>query len=211
MSPRDYRHFSTVAKTAFAKVARPLGYAPAGRTLFVRPHLAGWHEAFWLDTGWSGGDSFGIGYGIIASDFHPALPLREAPLLLHETLRNAAGASAFSRASRAQIAASAEAFARLYPQQAEPWFAAFQSWQDIANEYAQRQSRWLDEARLGQYSEFMPPQALYGLLLLKAGSPQAASGWLQESRRLLMSSKKREDWEETFLQDVNCALDGLPT
>lgn len=210
MSTRDYRHFSTVAKTAFAKVARPLGYTPAGSTLFVRPHPAGWHEAFWLDSGWSGGDTFAIGYGIIAADITPARTLREAPLLLDEPLRNAAGARAFSRASRAQIAQSAEAFARLYPQQAVPWFDRFRHWQDIVCEFARRRSQWLDETRLGDTDTFSGVPTLYGLLLARAGDNASARRWLVASQRQLHALPRRNDEENALLALLTRTLDTLP-
>lgn len=128
-----------------------MGYTAAGNTLFARPHPAGWQEAFWLHSGWSGGDLFSIYYGIIAPGLcHDAAdkPLREAPILLYEKLLNPAGSSAFGRATRAQVAASAEAFAWLYPQQAEPWFAGFRSWQDIVNKLPASTRRAFEKALL---------------------------------------------------------------
>lgn len=209
---RDYRSFSSVAKSRFRPVAEQLGYAPFGSTRFARRHPAGWHEVFWLHSGWSSGDAFAVYYGIAAPELYPGqapLPLHEAPVLLHQTLRNSAGSIGFGCASRAQIGTSAEAMAQLYRQQALPWLARFTGWQDIASAFAPPQSPWLNEAKLGQYREFIPAQALYGLLLLKAGQPDAARRWLQEAQRLLLDSPKREDWEEAFLQNISRALDWL--
>lgn len=128
-----------------------MGYSAAGNTLFARPHPAGWQEAFWLHRGWSGGDLFSIYYGIIAPGLYPGAadtPLREAPILLYEKLLNPAGSSAFGCASRAQVATSAEAFAWLYPQQATPWFAGFQNWQDILNKLPDSTRRAFEKAIL---------------------------------------------------------------
>lgn len=209
---RDYRSFSSIARTRFRPVAEQLGYAPYASTAFARPHPEGWHEVFWLHTGWSGGDFFSVYYGIAATGLYPdrpAMPLQQAPVLLNRTLHNSAGSTGLGRADRAQVSASAEAVASLYRQQALPWLDGFKSWQDIATEFAHTQSQWLSEAQRGQYSEFFSSQAIYGLLLLKAGQTRAARRWLHESRRLLLGNAKREDWEETFLKSVTHALQRL--
>ncbi|PJK15141.1 hypothetical protein CO613_01915 [Lysobacteraceae bacterium NML07-0707] len=107
------------------------------------------------------------------------------------------------------MSTSAQAVAQLYRQQALPWFARFTRWQDITSEYAQRQNQWLSQTQPDQHDTFAASQALYGLLLLKAGQPDAARHWLQQSRRLLLGSEKRKDWQEALLQNITLALDWL--
>ncbi|MDO4708724.1 MAG: hypothetical protein Q4B94_02710 [Pseudomonadota bacterium] len=212
MNTRDYRRFSRIAQIHFRPLAGQLGYMPFGSTRFARLHPAGWHEVFWLHGGCPGEDAFSVYYGIAATALYPGqppLPLQQAPVLLHEVLRNSAGATGFGCSNRAQVSRSAQAVAQLYRQQALPWFARFTRWQDIASEYAQRQNRWLSQAQPGQYAECAAAQALYGLLLLKTGQPDASHRWLQQSRHLLLDSEKREDWQETLLQNINRALDWL--
>lgn len=212
MNTRDYRRFSRVAQARFRPLAEQLGYIPFGSTRFARLHPAGWHEVFWLHGGCPGEDAFSVYYGIAATALYsgqPPLPLQQAPVLLHEVLRNSAGATGFGCSSRTQVSSSAQAIAQLYRQQALPWFARFTRWQDITSEYLQRQNRWLNQAQLGQYAECSASQALYGLLLLKAGQPDAAHHRLQQSRHLLLGSEKRENWQEALLQNITRTLDWL--
>ncbi|PJK08387.1 hypothetical protein CO610_06540 [Lysobacteraceae bacterium NML95-0200] len=214
MNTRDYRRFSRVAQARFRPLAEQLGYTPFGSTRFARLHPAGWHEVFWLHSGCPDEDAFSVYYGIAATALYPSqppLPLQQAPVLLHQVLRNSAGASGFGCASRAQVSTSAQAIAQLYRQQALPWFARFTRWQDITSEYAQRQNQWLSQTQPDQHDTFAAPQAFYGLLLLKTGQPDAAHRWLQQSRRLLLGSEKRENWQEALLQDITRALNKLTT
>ena len=212
MNTRDYRRFSRVAQAPFRLLAEQLGYIPFGSTRFARLHPAGWHEVFWLHGGCPGEDAFSVYYGIAATALYsgqPPLPLQQAPVLLHQVLRNSAGATGFGCSNRTQVSTSAQAIAQLYRQQALPWFARFTRWQDITSEYAQHQNQWLSQTQPDQHDTFAASQALYGLLLLKAGQPDAAHHWLQQSRHLLLDSEKREDWQEALLRNITRALDWL--
>ncbi|RMW97788.1 hypothetical protein EBQ25_09550 [Allofranklinella schreckenbergeri] len=209
---RDYRRFARVAQACLRPVAEQMGYAPANSASFARQHPAGWHEIFWLHTRCSDSEDFSVCYGIAVTDLYfgqPPLALHEAPVVLHETLRNAAGGQAFGRANRVQVGASAQAIARLYPKQARPWLDHFTSWHDIATAFARKHYKWLDATQLGRYTAFSPMQATYALLLIRAGQPEVARHWLEESRRLLEANEHRDDWEAKFLQSITLALKEL--
>ena len=214
---RDYRSFSSVAKSRFRRVAEALGYEQRTSTCYAK-RCDGWYEVFNLQSSTYGNDFFYVNYGIAVPALCPASPpsdVRDAGLILWERLRNVDASGGFDSGTRAAVEESAERVLEQYRVLALPWFAQRSSWEAIAAEYLRTNP--IEESMLGRHAMSTGADfraAIYGCLLYRAGQPQDALRWLRESRRLLLQpdaedAERLREVEET-IRIIDSETEAIP-
>jgi hypothetical protein len=185
---RDYSSFTAAAKSAFRKLAAELGYEQRSGVLYAK-RMDGWYQVLGLQAAGYGNDFFYVLYGVAVPGLAPvgeAKPLADCGLIISERLRDVDETGAFGRASKRDIAASADRILIQYRKYALPWFEEHNSWNAIAAEYFRREP--IEEAKLGSHSILSGADyrsAQYGWLLLKCNRTADAVRWLNEAERLL--------------------------
>ena len=119
---RDYKSFSSVAKSRFRKMAEELGYEQITPITYTKER-DGWYETFNLQSSSYGNPFFYINYGVIVPSKFPATreKLKSSGWRLGRRLRYK-GKGAFPSGTRAEIESSAEYALEKYKKEVVPWF-----------------------------------------------------------------------------------------
>ncbi|XOZ33948.1 DUF4304 domain-containing protein [Halomonadaceae bacterium KBTZ08] len=118
---RDYKSFSSAAKSRFRKMAEELGYEQITGITYTKKR-DGWYETFNLQSSSYGNPFFYFNYGVIVPEEFPATreELRDSGWLLGGRL-SYKGEGAFPCATKAEIESSAEYALEKYKKQVVPW------------------------------------------------------------------------------------------
>ena len=118
---RDYKSFSSAAKSRFRPMASELGYEQITGIFYVKPR-DGWYETFSLQYSSYGNPFFYFNYGVILPDVFPATrdALMSAGMRVYRRL-DFEGRGAFPCGTRAEIEQSAEYALRAYKDLVCPW------------------------------------------------------------------------------------------
>jgi len=114
---KDYKSFSSAAKSRFRTMAKELGYEQITGIFYVKKR-EGWYETFNLQAS-SGNPFFYFNYGVILSENFP-MP-REQPRNTGWNLGGRLG-SGFASGNKKQIEESAVLALELYREKVLPWF-----------------------------------------------------------------------------------------
>jgi len=182
---KDYKSFSSVAKSRFRGMAKALGYEQVTGIVYIKPKN-GWYEGFSLQASSYGNDFFYINYGVMVPDlwtpFDKPKELKNCGYTLGRRLQND-HRSGFPNGTKLQVEESAELALSLYKEQAIPWFSSINGLSDITERFFQ--STNLDREQLGKHDYFMSLSAAnYGLHLFKSNQLEEALVWLKEAERL---------------------------
>ena len=119
---RDYKSFSSVAKSRFRPMASELGYEQITGIFYVKPR-SGWYETFSLQHSSYGNPFFYLNYGVILPDDFPATRDASMAAGMHVLRRlKFEERGAFPCGTKAEIERSAEYALRAYKDLACPWF-----------------------------------------------------------------------------------------
>jgi hypothetical protein len=183
---KDYKSFSSAAKSRFRGMAKELGYEQLSGIFYVKSR-GDWYEGFGLQASSYGNDHFYIDYGVIVPNLWPPFDevtdLRCEGYILHQRLYDGFS-QGFSNSTKDEIAKSAEIALVRYIEQAVPWFKEINTMADIAERYFE--TTHLEADKLGEHVyEMQLSAANYGLLLRLAGNIDESIRWLQEADRLM--------------------------
>ena len=183
---KDYKSFSSVAKSRFRGMAKKLGYEQVTGIIYVKER-EGWYEGFSLQASAYGNDFFYINYGIIVPNldapFKEEIDIRNEGYILSSRLHNGYE-GCFPNSTKTEVEESARIALQRYQEQAVPWFSAINGLKDIAAMYFDTTN--LDLSKLGEHPYGSQYQAAgYGELLWLAGEKQQAIEWLKEAERLM--------------------------
>ena len=183
---RDYKSFSSAAKSRFRGMSNELGYEQLSGILYVKLR-DGWFEGFSLQASSYGNDFFYINYGIIIPNLWPPFDrdvnLKTEGYCISRRLYHGHDQS-FSNASKSEIENSASTALACYKSQARPWFDGFSGLESIAEAYFE--TTHLQKSGLGHHNyEDQLSAANYGLLLRHAGKMGEAIKWLREAERIM--------------------------
>jgi len=119
---RDYKSFSSAAKSRFRKMAKELGYEQITGILYVKER-DGWYESFNLQSSSYGNPFFYINYGLIQAFPFPASreQLKSSGMTAWERLKYKEE-SAFPCGTKKELEESAEYALEVYKKEALPWF-----------------------------------------------------------------------------------------
>lgn len=119
---KDYKSFSSAAKSRFRVMAKELGYEQVTGIIYVKER-DGWYETFNLQSSQYGNPFFYFNYGVILSEKFP---------MIREELRDSGwnlggrlcpdGSNSFSAGNKRQIEESAALALELYKEKLVPWF-----------------------------------------------------------------------------------------
>jgi hypothetical protein len=119
---KDYKSFSSAAKSRFRRMAKELGYEQITGIVYIKER-DGWYENFNLQSSQYGNPFFYFNYGVVLSDKFP---------LSREELRDAGwnlggrlcpvGSNSFPAGNKKQIEESAILALELYKEKVVPWF-----------------------------------------------------------------------------------------
>lgn len=182
---KDYKSFSSVAKSRFRGMAKELGYEQLTGIVYVKPR-DGWYEGFSLQASSYGNDFFYINYGVCVPNswapFDSDVDLKNCGYTLSRRLHDDHN-QGFPNGSKLQVEQSAVLALNRYREQAVPWFNEIRGLNDIAERFFQ--STNLDKEKLGNHDYFMGLSAAnYGLYLFLAEQFDEALKWLKEAERL---------------------------
>lgn len=119
---KDYKSFSSAAKSRFRKMANELGYEQITGITYTKER-DGWYETFNLQSSSYGNSFFYFNYGVILPKKFPATreQLRDSGWRLGDRL-NYKGKGAFPSGTKAEIESSAEYALQKYQRKVVPWF-----------------------------------------------------------------------------------------
>ncbi|MBK8102625.1 MAG: DUF4304 domain-containing protein [Cellvibrionales bacterium] len=183
---KNYKSFSSVAKSRFKGMANELGYEQVSGIVYQKEN-DGWFEGFSLQASQWGNDFFYINYGVCIPNLWEPFSAeinREniGGYLLSHRLHNDHN-QGFDNGTKEQVEKSASIALEKYKEQAVPWFRDIKGLNDIAERYFD--SKNLDKNNIGKHEYFSKLGAAnYGLLLFKAGQLNEAKIWLNEADRL---------------------------
>lgn len=121
---KDYKSFSSAAKSRFRTMAKELGYEQITGITYVKER-EGWYETFNLQSSSYGNPFFYLNYGVILPDRFPMTreELRDSGWNLGGRI-SPEGSGAFNSGNRKQIEESAALALELYREKVVPWFAS---------------------------------------------------------------------------------------
>lgn len=121
---KDYKSFSSAAKSRFRTMAKELGYEQITGITYVKER-EGWYETFNLQSSSYGNPFFYLNYGVILPDRFPMTreELRDSGWNLGGRI-SPEGSGAFNSGNRKQIEESASLALELYREKVVPWFAS---------------------------------------------------------------------------------------
>jgi len=130
---KDYRSFSSAAKSRFRAMAEELGYEQITGITYVKER-DGWYETFNLQASSYGNPFFYINYGVIVPSAFPATreELRDSGWYLGGRLRHPEE-GVFPCGTKSEIEASAAYALELYKKEISPWFSN-QNFENIKKE-----------------------------------------------------------------------------
>jgi hypothetical protein len=119
---KDYKSFSSAAKSRFRAMAKELGYEQITGITYTKKR-DGWYETFNLQSSSYGNPFFYINYGVILTEEFPASreELRDSGWNLGNRLRHPEE-GAFPCGTKNEIVASAKYALALYKKEVAPWF-----------------------------------------------------------------------------------------
>jgi hypothetical protein len=120
---KDYKSFSSAAKSRFRKMARELGYDQITGITYTKER-EGWYETFNLQSSSYGNPFFYINYGVILNISFPSSreELRDSGWFMGSRL-SYENRGAFPCGTKAEIESSAEYALDVYLRDVAPWFA----------------------------------------------------------------------------------------
>jgi len=120
---KDYKSFSSAAKSRFRHMASELGYEQITGITYTKER-DGWYETFNLQASSYGNPFFYINYGVILPDTFPETRevLRDSGWILGNRL-GYKGRGAFPSGTKIEIEESAEYALNAYRSEVTPWFA----------------------------------------------------------------------------------------
>lgn len=191
MTERDYKSFSSAAKSRFRCLTKELGYEQISGILYAK-NCGEWMQVIGLQASSYGNPFFYVNYGIGIPQLWPneePKPIKELGLVIANRL-GCNGEGAFPCGSKLEIEQSAQQLVIEYQKQALPWLKTLCSWDAIANAYFKTTS--LKPSKLGShrydYGEHNRA-AYYGRMLMKAGDLSNALIWLNEAKRILLQTR----------------------
>ena len=118
---KDYKSFSSVAKSRFRHMAKELRYEQITGIVYAKKR-DGWYETFNLQASSYGNPFFYINYGVILEDKFPLSreQLRDSGWLLGDRLEHDDGA--FPCGTKKEIEESALLALHAFKKDVEPWF-----------------------------------------------------------------------------------------
>ena len=184
--PKDYKSFSSAAKSRFRGMAKELGYEQLTGVVYVKDR-GNWFEGFSLQASSYGNDIFYINYGVIVPNqwppFSDNFDLKSASYVLSDRLHDDYS-QGFSNAMKDEITNSAATALERYGEQAIPWFNQMEGMPSIAERYFERTN--LEKNKLGEHAYGLQLSAAnYGLLLRLSGQSKESLRWLSEAVRLM--------------------------
>ena len=119
---KDYKSFSSAAKSRFRTMAKELGYEQITGITYVKKR-EGWYETFNLQSSQYGNPFFYFNYGVILPETFPATReiLRDSGWNLGGRLSSMDG-NTFSSGNKKQIEESAVHALEAYKEKLVPWF-----------------------------------------------------------------------------------------
>jgi Domain of unknown function (DUF4304) len=119
---RDYKSFSSAAKSRFRGMSKELGYEQITGILYTK-RREGWYEAFSLQASSRGNPFFYLNYGVIVPEEFPAIRENLMDAGWRRLLRlRFEDQGAFPCATKAEIEESAQFALIEYKKVACPWF-----------------------------------------------------------------------------------------
>ena len=183
---KDYKSFSSAAKSRFRRMAEELGYEQLTGIAYVKSR-GDWYEGFGLQASSYGNDFFYINYGVMVPNLWPpfkgAVDLKCAGYILSARLHDDY-AQGFSNATKDEIVKSADVALERYKEQAIPWLSEISDMHDIAEKYFERTHLKKDNLGTHEYG-LQLHAANYALLLRLAGRVEDSLKWLAEAERLM--------------------------